>query len=559
MDLFLNYIDGFLGSIIPFFLLLGLLIFVHELGHFLVAKFFGVRVEVFSLGFGKKLLQYKRGDTVYAISAIPLGGYVKMFGDDPTNELPKEEQQYSFLHKPVLPRIAIVLAGPLMNLFFAIVLFGAIGWMGEPVPGPSLGDVSEESAAFAAGFRSGDKIINVDGQKMTKWREFKDYVEQRPNESLQFTVQREGAEDAEAVTFEAATTQMRNPFIFSTRRQIGWIEGLGIESKAPAVAITDPKSALAAAGLKNLDVVKSVNGKDISYWRELEPTLLKAASNSRTLHITVVNQLDKSAKEKRVKVRLGPATPKSLAEFGLAPTDLVLYAVKPSSPADVAGLKAGDRLLAINGVGLQGWQDLLSTVKTWSEDKATMMVKVARDGQIRSFQLAPEMTEIPTAQGSFERRYAIGISPAYITLPNEFVTDKVDGFGSAVALGFEKSWEWSKLIAISMVRLVQSEVSARNIGGVISIGRVASQSYELGWLAFIKMMAIISINLFLLNLLPVPVLDGGHLLFFTIEGIKGSPLSLRKMVIAQQVGLVLLLSLMVFALFNDIRNLLTAW
>jgi regulator of sigma E protease len=130
---------------------------------------------------------------------------------------------------------------------------------------------------------------------------------------------------------------------------------------------------------------------------------------------------------------------------------------------------------------------------------------------------------------------------------------------TAVAYGFSQSWEWSKLIAISFVRLVQGEVSARNIGGVLTIGRVASKSFEVGLVAFLKMMAIISINLFLLNLLPVPVLDGGHLVFFSLEAIKGAPISFRKLEIAQQVGLVLLMSLMIFALFNDITNLISSW
>lgn len=549
--------DKFLASIFPFFLLLGLLIFVHELGHFLVAKFFGVRVEVFSLGFGKKLLQYKKGDTVYAVSAIPLGGYVKMFGDDPTKELPVEEQKHSFLHKPVLPRIAIVLAGPLMNLFFAIVLFGAIGMVGESVPGPSIGDVDESSPAFAAGFRSGDKILSLDGQRVSKWRELKDFIEERPNTTLDFSVLREGS--GETVKFQAETVQKDNPFIFSTRRKIGWIEGLGMESKAPAVSITDFDSALAKAGLKNLDLIKSVNGQEISYWRQLEPALVKAVSTGQDIQLKVQNQLEPNASERTINATISSSGLNTISDFKLAPTELVLYAVKPSSPAEDAGLKPGDRLISIDGVELKTWSDLLSAVKNWSGEKAEMAVSFAREDQIKSVKLAPEMTEIPTAQGNFENRYAIGISPAYITTPNEFIVDEVSGFGGAVALGIEKSWEWSKLIAISMVRLVQNEVSARNIGGVISIGRVASQSYELGWLAFVKMMAIISINLFLLNLLPVPVLDGGHLVFFTIEAVKGSPLSLRKMEIAQQVGLVLLLSLMVFALFNDIRNLLTAW
>lgn len=555
MDTIYILLDKFMSSVGPFFLLLGLLIFVHELGHFLVAKFFGVRVETFSLGFGKKLLQYKKGDTVYCISAIPLGGYVKMFGDDPTKELPEEEKAYSFLHKPVLPRIAIVLAGPLMNLFFAVVLFAAIGLNGEPVPGTQLGDIAAESAAFQAGFRSGDTIISVDNNKVSQWRDFKAYVEDRPNESLNFQIQREATK--ETLSIDAETTQIDNPFIFSTNRKIGWIDGLRTDSRASLVAISDVNGSAAQAGIKNLDIITAINGNKISYWRQIEPALAKAIGSSDTLKLTVVNQTD--PKEVKREITLPAPKEAELSALGLSSTELLLYSIKPDSPADKSGLKAGDRLVEINAQPIKEWDELLQIVKNWSVKNPDMSVTYQRGRELKTIKLSPEMTEIPTPQGQFEQRFAIGISPALMSVSNEVVIDKVSGIGPAVALGFEKSWDWSKLIAISMLRLVQNEVSARNIGGVISIGRVASQSYELGWLAFVKMMAIISINLFLLNLLPVPVLDGGHLLFFSIEAIKGSPISLKKMEIAQQVGLVLLLSLMVFALFNDIRNLLTAW
>ncbi|MCB0363080.1 MAG: site-2 protease family protein, partial [Bdellovibrionales bacterium] len=141
MDIILNWLHSGLSAIGPFLILLGLLIFVHELGHFLVAKWCGVKVEVFSLGFGKKILKYRRGETTYCISMIPLGGYVKMYGDDPTAEIPPEEKARAFLYKPVAQRIAIVLAGPLMNFFFAIPLFMAVGLNGEQVPGPIAGDI----------------------------------------------------------------------------------------------------------------------------------------------------------------------------------------------------------------------------------------------------------------------------------------------------------------------------------------------------------------------------------------------------------------------------------
>ncbi|NCN95787.1 MAG: RIP metalloprotease RseP, partial [Bdellovibrionales bacterium] len=169
MDLVIHYIQQTLSSIGPFVLLLGLLVFVHELGHFVVAKWCGVRVEVFSLGFGKKLLQYKHGDTVYCISMIPLGGYVKMYGDNFNADVPEEEKAKSFIHKPVSQRIAVVLAGPLMNLIFAVFLFTLIGFIGDRQPAAVVGDIAESSQAYTSGLRAGDHILSVNGQEIQGW------------------------------------------------------------------------------------------------------------------------------------------------------------------------------------------------------------------------------------------------------------------------------------------------------------------------------------------------------------------------------------------------------
>ena len=169
MTALISFLQNSVAYIVPMVVLLGLLIFVHELGHFLVAKYFKVRVETFSLGFGPKIFKFKRGDTTYAISAIPLGGYVKMFGDDPSAEVPEDMKTKSFLHKPVGQRIWIVLAGPLMNFFFAIAIFAVVAFVGEPLLAPKLGDIKADSSAFTAGFRSGDTVTKVNGQEVKTW------------------------------------------------------------------------------------------------------------------------------------------------------------------------------------------------------------------------------------------------------------------------------------------------------------------------------------------------------------------------------------------------------
>jgi regulator of sigma E protease len=205
----------------PFFLLLGLLIFVHELGHFLVAKYYGVRVETFSLGFGKKILSYKRGDTTYCLSLIPLGGYVKMFGDDPTGAVEESEKRYAFLHKPLRHRTAIVLAGPLMNLAFAFVLFVMIAGIGEEVVGPQVGDVTESSKAYAQGFRSGDHVVSFDRTTTQSWSDVKEALEAAGGRAVPVVVRRDG--EPQPLSFDVSVSMGPNENIFSASSQVGMI------------------------------------------------------------------------------------------------------------------------------------------------------------------------------------------------------------------------------------------------------------------------------------------------------------------------------------------------
>ncbi len=573
MDFILASLQGLTSGFGSFILLLGLLIFVHELGHFAAAKYYGVRVETFSLGFGKKILNYKRGDTTYALSIIPLGGYVKMYGDDPSAVLPEDQKQYSFLHKPVWPRIVIVLAGPLMNLFFAIFLFAILGIAGERVPSTQIGDILDSTPAFASGFRSGDKIVAVNSTPVRQWKDVKDVVEDNADHTLTFTVERTTGEAKETAEVTATPKLIANPFIFSTKSKVGNIEGLALDSRAAVVGVSDPNSPAGKAGIKSLDLIEEINGYKVSYWRDLGP-ILKAAvaklneAGKIDFKVRSTANID-DGKESPLrsismsKEMIGNATVTD--EFGLLDPQTFLATVKKGSPglslkgiandspATKAGLQSGDQLVEINGQAIKVWEDVLGQVKGYKESKDGLKVTYRRAGELKTATVYPEMTEIPDALGGLDKRFAIGITPGIMNSGNPPTTIKY-GPGQALWQGVRSSYDFSVLIGMSMVRLIQGEVSARNVGGVITIGRVAKQSLDAGWDIFVKTMAVISINLFLLNLLPVPVLDGGHLLFFTIEGIKGTPISLRKLEVAQQVGLALLLCLMAFALFNDITH-----
>jgi len=560
MTLMMDGINSVFANVAPFFILLGLLIFVHELGHFLVAKYFGVRVETFSLGFGKKILSYKRGDTTYCLSLIPLGGYVKMYGDDPTAEVPEAEKKYAFLHKPVMQRVGIVLAGPLMNLFFAILIFTLIAGIGEELPGPFVGDVDEQSNAFDIGFRSGDKILTINGEPMPSWTHVKKKIETSPERALQFQVERPG--EAQPLAMEGSTTLGDNENIFSSSRRVGLIEGLTLESRSSLVGVKDAQSPAAQAGIKTLDLVTGINDRKINFWRELQPALEAAlAAGSITVKVRDATLPDKPENTRSVTLTM-PApkdTSNLAAAIGIEPAELYIYQLKKGSPAEKAGIQPKDRVTKINGDPMNTWNDVLSRVKAFDPAAGALKFTVLRSGEEKTFEIQPEMTKLMTMKGQEEKRYTIGIVSGFLPAGPEPVFYRVNNPVDMVKEGVLDTMMWTEFVVMSLVRLVQGEVSAKNVGGVITIGRVASHSFAAGLSTFLRTMAIISINLFLLNLLPIPVLDGGHLLFYCIEGLKGAPLSMKKMELAQQIGLMLLMLLMVFALFNDITNLFNRW
>lgn len=565
MELIVYYLNQGLSFIIPLVILLGLLIFVHELGHFLVAKFYGVRVEVFSLGFGKKFFKYKKGDTEYCLSVIPFGGYVKMYGDDPTAEIPEENKKFSFTHKPVGQRIGVVLAGPLMNLFFAAFLFFIIAMVGEEVVSPVVGDISPKSAAYSFGLRPEDEITAINNQSVQDWNQVKEYIESNGSGPIQLTIKRPN--QTETINIQARTELIQNPNVLSSDDEVGDIEGLSYLFRASAVAVQTDSSLAAKSGIKSGDHIVAVNGQPISRWNELVRAVATAeASGQIELKVQRPGERNKietvEAKflfsdlnlNKIETANLDERGKDVIAALGLDQPDLYASNILDGSAASQGGLKVGDKIVSVNGE-ISEWQDLVNTVQSYKENSPPLKVAVIRDNKRYDFDLVPQKILQPTPTGKEKEVYAIGIVAGVVNAPPLTFIERVSNPAKALAKGIKDAGVWSKNTALSFLRLLQNRVSAKSIGGPIMIGQLASKTFEVGLSPFLKIMAIISINLFILNLLPVPVLDGGHLVFFTIEALRGAPLSMRKMEIAQQVGLVLLMSLMVLAIFNDVSRL----
>jgi len=358
-----------MNSLLCFVLVLGVLIFVHELGHFLFAKLFGVRVLKFSLGFGNKVFGRKWGDTEYLISTFPLGGYVKMFGESADEEVSEQDKQWSFSHKKIWQRFGIVFAGPLFNLLFAVCIFlfmFSYAGLPRPVDLPQIGQVSPGSVAESVGLEAGDVIRAIDGQEINSWIQISDLIKNSDGEQVELVIERDGKQ----LTIQAT----------------------------PA-----------------MEVVKNLFGEEVG------------------------------------------------------------------------------------------------------------------------------------------KRYMLGI-----TRSDEVEYEKVS-FAEAVEASFIQTWNLSYLTIMGLVKIIERVVPASELGGPIRIAEIAGQQLEAGWMNLLYFMGLLSVNLGILNLLPIPVLDGGHLVFLTLEGIRRKPLSEQTMLVGQKVGIALLGSLMIFVFYNDIFRIVQRW
>jgi regulator of sigma E protease len=562
MDIILNYLHSGFTQVFSFVVLLGVLVFVHELGHFLVAIWCGVRVEVFSLGFGKKIFQYQKGDTNYCISLIPLGGYVKMYGEQPGDEIPEDQKKYSFTNKKVSQRLAVVIAGPLMNLFFAFLVFMVVAFSGETFKSPIVGEVTDGSTAATVGFASGDKILKVNDTEIKTWDHFQDMLDLNLDQSIKITIQAENK--TEPQTIEAKVNSKNNPNVVTAKKFIGEIAGLSMFSYAPVVAVS-PTSELYKLGMRYGDRIESINDLKVTNFRDLDKTLILATktdpaiSSPQKISFKIVrNEIDskKMSKHTFVLENTPPVSTLSLKTLGLESTQLYIDKVMPDSPAEKAGLKKGDKIVSINKKPLVIWDDILTSIKSFSESEKALTIEIQRDLENLSLSITPQMTTHMTMHGTEEKRFTIGISPFIMYSQPETVVISEHTLSGIASRAFEKTWDVSVMTVLSFVRLIQNQISPKNIGGIFSIAQAANETFKMGLSAFLQMMGLISINLFILNLLPIPVLDGGHIVFYCIEAIKGSPLSLSKVELAHKVGMILLFSLMIFALFNDFKRML---
>ncbi len=537
-----------LRDMLYFLILLGALIFVHELGHFVWAKLFRVKVLVFSLGFGPKVVGFRRGETEYVVSAVPLGGYVKML-DETTEEVERSPADVgrALGEKPLWQRAIILFGGPAMNLVLPVLIYFAVMVGRDTVAPASVGTVFAGAPAAAAGLQPGDTIVSVDGEPTPAFEDLTDIVEGAAGRPLRFRIARDGSE------FETTMTPMRS---VNTIPILGVTEEVGRIGISPSyrASVTGPPS-LAGSPLEAFDEVVAVDGRRVRRLIDLERLRLGPAGAAS---VAVLRGRPREtglgtvwiARAERFDVAGRPGTTVAAA-MGATPAELVVSRVRPGGAADEQGLRVGDRLLRIDGKTLLTWFDVRLEREAGAEPRHA--IAVLRAGAEVDLSIAPRKETYRDALGQEHESLSLGAGGYVRGLSDDPIANP-NRISRAFFGAFAEAWHVIRLTGHAFAAIFEGRVSVETIGGPLLIFDVAAQSAEAGAVPFLWAMALISINLGLLNLLPIPVLDGGHLVFFAIEAVRRKPLARRTREIAQTVGLVLVLALVALALRNDIAR-----
>ena len=548
-------------NLVFFILLIGPLIFFHEFGHFIAARIFKVGVVRFSIGFGPKLFGFKRGETEYIVGALPLGGFVRMVGADPGElpNLPESQRSRAMWSKPVWQRALIVLAGPLANLLIPLPIFIAFYAAQDGRLPARVGTVMAGMPADEAGLEPGDIIREVGGESIRYFDELQRHVGDAEGKEVQLVVQRGD---------EEFTASLRPEMTRSRDRWVGlrWVErpiiGINIETIGSVVHVWDRDGPAARAGLKTFDRVVAVNGEAVSDYPELLLTIERQEGPVDLLvmrPLSIGDDLGDFFVEEPFETAITPELRDGEQYLGWRAANMVVYTVQPGSPAAAAGLIRGDELVSLDGEPCNLFSVLVSKLGREPEphelgfirDGETLLTTIEPEELKVTGELNQEMTQVVIGMRSLETAdfYPEGMQLPDL-LPMSFGERIVFGF----RMGFEALFGFFFGIVIGVWQLITGQVGLSNLGGPIMIFDLAGRAGEAGPQAFLQMMALISINLGILNLLPIPVLDGGSLVLFGIEAVKRGPISVRTRQIANYAGLVFIMMLFVLVFKNDIER-----
>ncbi len=543
-------------DLVYFIVLISSLIFVHELGHFLFAKAFGVKVLTFSLGFGPKLLKLRGRETEYCIGILPLGGYVRMLEASKSDIVLPEDRNRTFESLPVYKRIVIVMAGPVMNLLFPVLLYFSVFVGSGPFLAPTVGVVLPGHPAEGK-LEPGDRIMQVNGEEVGTFDEIKRIIAKNPGKPIRFKVFRDNRYLDTEVRAEE-TVEHRELDV------VEHVGEVGIQPSAPAavIGIPDADSPAYRAGLRTFDVVTHVAGKPVHRYMDLVAVLKE--NHGETVPVTYVRPIimpdalgglaDMAVYEAGV-VALTP-DPQG-ADFtgrtGIELADLYAAVVPEDSYLYKAGLREGDKILKLDDEGVPAWSTFRERVLAAPNQPHGIDYLRAADGRVHSGTFQMRREDFTDETGQSFARYVLRVQHWVPLAPEKFV-DHPSPIRYALSKAVDETVDVTRFTLVIIVRVIQGRVSLKSLSGPITIFEVAGEEGRKGPDYFLWVMALVSINLGLLNLLPIPVLDGGHLLFFTIEAAIRRPLPLRVREVAHLVGMVILVSLMVLAFKNDIEK-----
>jgi len=570
-------------SVLYFLLLVGVLVLIHELGHFTAAKLLDVKVLRFSIGYGRPLVRVRLRETEYQIGAFPIGGYVRILGIE---SMPDDQggggarttttaaaaggfgsgfgggphspdAGRSFASRPLWQRLVIVFAGPAANLVLPVIIYFVFFAGHTALPASVIGDVLDGGAAARAGLEPGDRVLEIDGQAVRYWEEIENAVRSSPGKELHLRVSRAGKVFERYVTPIEETIRSRDG-----GRSVQGRVGITHAPFVPLVGVIDARSPAARAGLRTGDLIISVDGHPVRNWTDVQRSLGRLARRTsivyfRGTEVPGVPQLQ------LLSAGFADLVPESIVDqklkrqsyTGLEHAEMFVAHVDPGSPADTAGLEPGDLIVALDDKSVPHWIDLDQRLQAEPNKTFKLTWRRAVAGKIET--RTAELTQVWRKQLD---DYNHTVSRLVFGARNDVdrgrgATVEIEGrFGYALSKAFERTGETISTMTGGFVQLLAGEAPGEALGGPLMMYRVASVSGNQGWDSFLLMLALISVNLGLINLLPIPMLDGGHLLVFAIEGARRRPLSSRARERVQFIGLIVVGLITILALRNDVMR-----
>lgn len=556
---------------VAFIALVGIVVFVHELGHFLAGVWMKIAIEEFSLGFGPTAWSMKRGRTEYKICWLPLGGYVRFFGQESGERVPPELEGRALNTAPVYKRSIISAAGPFANFVLSLIVMIALSNVGLPQPAPVV-SVMPEGVASRSGLQTGDKILKIADENVRSWSDINRLVSGRPEQPTTFVVERGG----ETVSLEMTPAREMSESVFGEAVPVGRI-GVSQFYQTPQIVLAPQDSELKRIGLKTGDRILQVAGKKVHALHDVEQVLLRGPAElvverPDAVSVESLSPSKKHSPAQSLTLRTERALRAEEWNESLRSTDMTVKSFDALNKGDrkipireawqSCGLRAGDTVFGWAGVPKvhgpvelsYALQKLIRTDDASPVPLSWQVVNI-EDGQSRTIDC-----KIPRRQALD----ALSRNQWVVDLPVSFVSRGVavepviirsESFLASLKDGFAATWQQTTTIVTALTKLFTGSVPLSNLGGPIAIARVAGDAAEGGFLLFVLTISWMSLNIGLFNLLPLPALDGGHLFLQGVEAAYGKPLPLGVQLAVQRLGVALLLGLIVLVFFNDILRL----